>query len=35
MVLFWLQEKYTNWSDFMKSISKNTLALNLMLQVRH
>ncbi len=33
MVLFWLQSKFNNVSDFMKSISKNTTALNLMLQV--
>jgi hypothetical protein len=32
MVLFWYQSKFNNVSDFMKKISKNTVALNLMLQ---
>jgi vacuolar protein sorting-associated protein 16 len=32
MVLFWYQSKFNNLSDFMKHISKNTVALNLMLQ---
>ena len=34
MVLFWYQGKFNNFSDFMKHISKNTVALNLMLQVK-
>ena len=33
MVLFWYQSKFNNVSDFMKHISKNPTALNLMLQV--
>lgn len=32
MVLFWYQGKFNNSSDFMKHISKNTVALSLMLQ---
>lgn len=32
MVLFWYQGKFNNVSDFMKHISKNPTALNLMLQ---
>ena len=33
MVLFWYQNKFDNQSDFMKHISNNTIAKNLMLQV--
>ena len=33
MVLFWYQSKFNNVSDFMKHISKDSVALNLMLQV--
>ena len=32
MVLFWYQNKFDNQSDFMKHISNNTIAKNLMLQ---
>jgi vacuolar protein sorting-associated protein 16 len=32
MVLFWLKEKFNNVSDFMKFISKNEVAMSLMLQ---
>lgn len=34
MVLFWYQSKFNNVSDFMKHISKNAVALSLMLQVK-